>query len=142
MNQVLLRTREAAKWKVEIQPAVDVEEKRRDLSSKLAEVESELKKYAPYDYLCKVEQDPFGDWYTKEHDENCCRKGVAIDANKGEDFGVFECDKEVGARYQSRHDNLKRLSEFAECLKDPSAASAKFPLTTGVVLDSCIHDNV
>ena len=37
---------------VEIQPAVDVQKKRKDLSSKLAEVEKVLGKYAPYDYDC------------------------------------------------------------------------------------------
>jgi hypothetical protein len=142
VNQLLLRIREGAQWGVKIQPAVDIQEKRRNLLSKLAEVKSEIDKYAEYDYNCKVEQDAFGDWYTKEHDENCCRKGVAIDANKGEDFGVFQCDKELGARYQSRYDNLKRLSDFVDCFKNPSAAKEMFPLTTGGALDSCIHDNV
>jgi hypothetical protein len=136
---VLLHTREGAHWRVEIQPAFDVQEKRRELSDAIDEVESYLQKYAPYRYDCAGDFDMFGDWYTKHHDEICCRKGVPVNEDDGWRF--LDCDRDLQKRYKSREDKLGRLSDFIECFKGSSMRSV-FPLTMGYVLDSCIHDNV
>lgn len=138
--QVLLHTREGAHWRVEIQPAVDIREMRRDLSSKLAEVKRVFEKYALYECDCAGDFDMFGDWYAKRHDENCCRKGVP--ANEDDDSRVFDCDRDLETRYESRQEKLERLTDFIECFKGPFTTRSVFPLTLGYALDSCIHDNV
>jgi hypothetical protein len=138
--QVLLHTREGAHWMVEIQPAVDVQKKRKDLSSKLAEVEKVLDKYALYDYDCTGDFDMFGDWYSKRHDENCCRKGVP--ANEDDDWTFFDCDRALSKRYELRLDELERPCDFMDCLKNPPAAKSLSPLTAGRAMNTCIHDNV
>jgi hypothetical protein len=61
MGQILLHTRKDYTWKVEIKPAVDVQDERRDLASKLIEVFEVLSKYAPYDYYCAGDFDVFGE---------------------------------------------------------------------------------
>jgi hypothetical protein len=139
-GQILLHTRRESTWKVEIKPAIDVQDERRELASKLTGIREALSKYAPYEY-CAGDFDAFGEWYTIRHDEYSCRKGVPINASKNVDHPLFGCDVELSERYQSKLDLLERLSDFIDCFKDPSTANGVFPLTTGGVLDSCIHDN-
>ena len=141
--KVLLRTREGgAHWRVEIQPAVDVQKKRRVLSSALDEAKRVIKKYPPYDYDCRGGFDTFGDWYAVSHDENCCREGVPVNKDKDDDWRVFNCDVELRERYKLRLKELERLGDFMDCFKSPLAAMSLFPLTTGRAMTSCIHDNV
>jgi hypothetical protein len=137
----MLHTREGSTWRVEIKPAVDVQEERRDVAGKLAQTLKQLDKYAPYEYDCAGGFDAFGEWYAESHDEHCCRKGIPMDAKKDADFRMFGCDIELLERYISKLGKLERLSDFIERFKNPSNARTMFPLTTGCVLDSCIHDN-
>ena len=141
IDQVLLYTREGSTWTVSIEPAVDVQEQRRGLANKLDEIGKVLDKYNPDDYICQGSFDAFGEWYTEWHDNNCCRKGVPIDPDYDEVYRRHGCDRELEQKHRSKLEKLERLSDFIERFKDPSNATTMFPLTTGRVLNSCIHDN-
>ena len=137
LGQILLHTREGSTWRVEIRPAVDVQEERRDLANKITEIRKRLDKLEnPGGHNCQVDFDAFGDRYVKWHGTHCRRKRVPLCAELDE-----SCDIELLKSYQSKHDKLERLSDFIECFEDSSTANGVFPLTTGGVLDSCIHDN-
>jgi hypothetical protein len=136
MVQVLLHTRKGSTWRVEIKPAADVQEERDDVARKITEIWKRLGKYNDDDHSCQVDFDVSGDRYVKWHESPCRRKRFPIDAEFDED-----CDIELLEKYQAKHDRLERLSDFIDCLKDPSTANAVFPLTTGGILESCIHDN-
>jgi hypothetical protein len=140
IDQVLLYTRKGSTWTVGIKPAVDIQEQRKDLTSKLNEIWKVLDEH-PDDYNCQGDFDAFGEWYTEWHDNHCCRKGVPINFDYDEVIRVHGCDIELSQRHRSKLDNLDRLSDFIERFKDPSNATTMFPLTTGRVLNSCIHDN-
>jgi hypothetical protein len=137
MDQVLLHTRKGSTWRVEIKPAADVQAERNDLAGKITEIWKRRDKLDnPDDHNCQVGFDAFGDRYVKWHEIPCRWKRFPIDAEFDEG-----CDIELLKSYQSKHERLERLSDFIDCFKDPSTANGVFPLTTGGVLDSCIHDN-
>jgi hypothetical protein len=132
----MLHTREGSTWRVEIKPAVDFQEERRELADKITEIWKGLNKHKDDDHNCQVDFDAFGDLYVKWHMSPCRRKRFRGDAEFDEG-----CDIELFKKYQAKHDRLERLSDFIDCFKDSSTANGVFPLTTGGVLDSCIHDN-
>lgn len=89
----------------------------------------------PDEYCCHGEFDTFGEWFSKFHDSPPCQKGIPID-----NYRDHNCDLEIFMKSQSKRDRMKREHDFKNCFQDPSKANTVFPLTTGRILDTCIHD--
>lgn len=133
---MLLRSREGSICTVEIEPAIDLQEKRKKADRKFRQANKDLEGYMPDEYNCHGEFDAFGEFFSEYHDAPPCRKGIRID-----DYNEHSCDIEIFIRRRSERDRLERGYEFMNCFNDPNKASAVYPLTSGRVFDSCIHDN-
>jgi fructosamine-3-kinase len=129
-----VHSREGDKFNVEIMPAYNIREVQENANDLVNQVEKELANYAPDEYLCHGDFDAFGEWYSKYHD-TYCRKGIPVD-----DFCDHSCDIELLMEYKWQRDRIRRHYDFLSCFKNPSKASTVFPLTSGRVMRSCIHD--
>ena len=133
---MLLHSREGAVYRVEIEPAIDLQEERKDADIRLHQASKKLEGYMPDEYLCHGDFDAFGDFFSRFHDAPPCRKGTPID-----DFKKYSCDVEIFVKRKSERDRMERQYDFMDCFNDPTNADTVYPLTIGRVLDSCIHDN-
>jgi hypothetical protein len=132
---LLLHSREGTIYRVEIEPAIDLQEERKKADLRLRQADKELKGYMPDEYSCHGDFDAFGDFYSAYHDASC-RKGVPID-----DYNAHSCDIEILIKRKSERDRMERQHNFMDCFTDPAKASTVYPLTVVRVLGSCIHDN-
>lgn len=114
---------------------LSLQEEQKKVDTSFNQAVEELEKYMPDEYCCHGEFDTFGEWFSKFHDSPPCQKGLPID-----DYREHHCDLEIFMKIQSERDRMKREYDFMDCFRDPSKANTVFPLTTGRLLGTCIHD--
>lgn len=132
---MLLHNREGAVYRVEIEPAIDLQAERENADRRLRRANKELEGRMP-DESCHGDFDFFGDFFSAYHEVPPCRKGVPIDG-----FNNHSCDLEIFMKRKSERDRMERQYDFMNCYNDPTQAYTVYPLTMGRVLSSCIRDN-
>lgn len=100
---MLLHSREGAAYRVEIEPAIDLQEERKKADSRLHEANEALESYMPDEYSCRGDFDAFGDFFSEYHDTPPCRKGIPID-----DYNDHSCYVEISIKRKSERDRMER----------------------------------
>lgn len=132
-RQMLIHSQQGSKFLVEVKAAITSGEAREEAESQLEPVLKRLSRYDQSDYNCHVRFDMFGELRSIYHDKRCL-KDIPVDID-------VACDIELLLHYRWQRDKSGRQYDFMSCFRDTSRADSVFPLTTGRVMDSCIHDH-